>query len=186
MAIGISLQKGFWVVNTWRAPGRKRLKRSTLNFAHTLLHKTVPAFFLTMSNSFYYNNSRTFESAFCIENNSKQIFQKISGNKNIAGSDLFVACLLAQELIKKEKQLTLIFLIFGKGEKSKLYMHWKLVLVHLRRYKNMYIVTLSCFLIYIYFAWKGTLSHKIYEKITIFLTLKSSFCRSQFFLLKCL
>ena len=34
---GISLRKGFWVVNTWRAPVRKLFKQSTLNFAHTFL-----------------------------------------------------------------------------------------------------------------------------------------------------
>ena len=34
---GILLRKSFWVVNTWRAPVRKRLKGSTLNFAHTFL-----------------------------------------------------------------------------------------------------------------------------------------------------
>ena len=39
MVRGISLGNGFWVVNTWRAPVRKRLKRSTLNFANTFLTK---------------------------------------------------------------------------------------------------------------------------------------------------
>ena len=37
IARGISLGKGFWAVNTWPALVRKRLKRSTLNFAHTFL-----------------------------------------------------------------------------------------------------------------------------------------------------
>ena len=37
MVWGILLGKSFWVVNTWRAPVRKRLKGSTLNFAHTFL-----------------------------------------------------------------------------------------------------------------------------------------------------
>ena len=37
MGRGISLGKSFWVVKTWWAPERKRLKGSTLNFAHTLL-----------------------------------------------------------------------------------------------------------------------------------------------------
>ena len=31
------LVESFWVVNTWRAPVRKRLKGSTLNFAHRFL-----------------------------------------------------------------------------------------------------------------------------------------------------
>ena len=33
----VLLGKSFWVVNIWRAPVRKRLKGSTLNFAHTFL-----------------------------------------------------------------------------------------------------------------------------------------------------
>ena len=37
MVRGISLGKSFWVVNTWRAPVWKWLKRSTLNFASTFL-----------------------------------------------------------------------------------------------------------------------------------------------------
>ena len=41
----------FWVVNTWRAPVRKRLKRSTLNFARTFLAEFCTN--LTMSCSFF-------------------------------------------------------------------------------------------------------------------------------------
>ena len=38
-----------------------------------------------------------------------------------------------------------------------------LVLVHLRRYyKNVYIIALLCFLMYFYFAWKGTLKILIF------------------------
>ena len=37
MVRGISLGKSFWVVNTWRAPVRTRLKGSAVNFAHTFL-----------------------------------------------------------------------------------------------------------------------------------------------------
>ena len=37
MVRGILLGKSFWVVNTWRDPVRKRLKRSTLNFARLFL-----------------------------------------------------------------------------------------------------------------------------------------------------
>ena len=37
MVRGISLGNGFWVVNTLRAPVRKRIKRSTLNLAHIFL-----------------------------------------------------------------------------------------------------------------------------------------------------
>ena len=37
MVRGILIGKIFWMVNTWRAPVRKRLKRSILNFAHTFL-----------------------------------------------------------------------------------------------------------------------------------------------------
>ena len=33
----ISIGNDFWVLKTWRPPVRKRLKRSTLNFAHTFL-----------------------------------------------------------------------------------------------------------------------------------------------------
>ena len=56
MVRGISLVKSFWAVNIWRAPVQNLLNRSTLNFVHTfltLLHKTVPAFFLIMSYSFF-------------------------------------------------------------------------------------------------------------------------------------
>ena len=56
MIRGISLGKSFWVVNTWRAPVRKRFKGSTLNCTHIsnrLLQNTVPAFFLIMSYSFF-------------------------------------------------------------------------------------------------------------------------------------
>ena len=49
----ILVGNGFWVVNTWRAHGRKRLKKSTSNFcthiSNSLLHKTVSAFSLTTS-----------------------------------------------------------------------------------------------------------------------------------------
>ena len=49
MVRGISLWKRFWVVSTWRAPVRKRLKGSTLNFAHAFLTdcctKPCPCFF---------------------------------------------------------------------------------------------------------------------------------------------
>ena len=49
MVRGISLGKRFWVVSTWRAPVRKRLKWSTLNFAHTFqtdcYTKAGPRFF---------------------------------------------------------------------------------------------------------------------------------------------
>ena len=37
MVRGISPGNSFWVVNTWRAPVRKQLEGSTLNFAHTFL-----------------------------------------------------------------------------------------------------------------------------------------------------
>ena len=57
MVTGISLGKSFWVVNTWRAPVRKRFKGSTLGFAHTFLTdcctKPWPQFFLIMSYSFF-------------------------------------------------------------------------------------------------------------------------------------
>ena len=48
MITGILIGKSFWVVNTWRAPVRKWLKRSPLNFAHTFLTdcctKSCPCF----------------------------------------------------------------------------------------------------------------------------------------------
>ena len=58
MVSGISLGKSFWVVNTWQAPVQKWLKGLTLNFAPTFLTltdccKTVPTFFLIMSDSFF-------------------------------------------------------------------------------------------------------------------------------------
>ena len=56
MVRGISLGKRFSVVSTWRAPVRKRLKPSTLNFEHTFLTDccTKPCpFFLIMSHSFF-------------------------------------------------------------------------------------------------------------------------------------
>ena len=66
---GISLGKGFWVLNTWRAPVWKLLKRSTLNYAHTFpiacWTKTCPFFF---SNNepfiFHCKKSTSFKSIF--------------------------------------------------------------------------------------------------------------------------
>ena len=47
-------------------------------------------------------------------------------------------------------------LIFGKCEKGKLHILKMVGLVHLRRYyKNVYIIELSCFLMYFYFGLKG-------------------------------
>ena len=53
MVRGISLGNGFWVVNTLRAPVRKRIKRSTLNFFNRVLHKTVAAFYPILTCSIF-------------------------------------------------------------------------------------------------------------------------------------
>ena len=58
---GISVKNGFWVVNTWQATVRKRLKRS-INYTHTFpaecCRKPCPRFFLTMSYPFFIAKSR--------------------------------------------------------------------------------------------------------------------------------
>ena len=80
MVRGISPGKGFWVVNTWRAPTWKWLKRSTLNFAQTFLTgcwtKTWPRFFWQWAIHFYCHNSMSFESIFCIKTNESKLFKK--------------------------------------------------------------------------------------------------------------
>ena len=64
-------------MNTWRAPVRKRLKRSTLNFAHTFLkdycRKPCPCYELFI---FYCNNSTSFESIFCMKTVKSRLFKK--------------------------------------------------------------------------------------------------------------
>ena len=144
MVRGIPLGKSFWVVNTWRAPVRKPLKGSTLNFAHIsnrLLQKTVPAFFLIMSYSFFMVITRRALKGYFALKQLKADYSKIFGKKKIAGTVSFVswlatyqwkkllktAILLVQELRIYEKwlvfgpTLTLILPIFGECEKGKLY-----------------------------------------------------------------
>ena len=61
----ISFGNGFWAVNTWRAPVRKRLKRSTLNFAHSKRTAAQNRARVLSNNElfiFYSNNSTSFES----------------------------------------------------------------------------------------------------------------------------
>ena len=69
----ISLGKGFWVWNTWRALVQKRLKRLTLNF-ETL--KTCPVFPNNELFIFYWNNWTSFESVFCIKTVESRLFKK--------------------------------------------------------------------------------------------------------------
>ena len=167
MVRGTSVGNGFCVVNTWRARVRKRLKRSALYFwthiSNRPLDKTVSSFFLAMSCSFfifYFDNSTSFESTFCMKRVESRLFKKIFEKKKIAGTILLALwlakchwkelqkteILLVQELMKYEKYgqtLTLIFSIFGEREMGKLYLSKKVGLAHLKRYyKNMYIISL--------------------------------------------
>ena len=77
---GISLGKSFWVMKTWRAPVRKRLKGSTLNFAHTFLivccTKPCLLFFYNELFIFYCNNSTCFESLFYMKTVKSRLFKK--------------------------------------------------------------------------------------------------------------
>ena len=80
MIRGIVLGKSFWVVNTWRAPARKRLTQSTLNFTHTFLTdcftKPFPRFSYKWVLIFYCNNSTRFESVFCMKTVKCRFFEK--------------------------------------------------------------------------------------------------------------
>ena len=122
MVRGISLGKGFQVINTRRAQVRKWLKRSALNFAHTFLkdYCTIP--WPRFSNNelfiFYRNNSTSFESVFCMKIVKSRLFKKyLKGRKsrarfclslgwlNISEKKLLNTTILSvQELIKQEKQ----------------------------------------------------------------------------------
>ena len=76
----ISLGKSFLVVNNWRAPVQKPLKRSTLTFAHTFLTdcctKPCPRFFNNKLFIFYCNNSTSFESVFWMKTVKSRLFKK--------------------------------------------------------------------------------------------------------------
>ena len=118
---------------------------------------------------FYCNNLTSFESVFCMKTVKSTLFKKYLKRRklrarfclslgwlNISEQKLLKTTMLSvQELIKQEKQLvfaptlTLIFLIFGKCEIGKLHIFKKFG--HLRRYKNVYIIVLVCFLMYFYF-----------------------------------
>ena len=80
MVRGFSLEKRFWVVSTRRAPVPKRLKRSTLNFAHTFLtsccRKPSRDFSNNESFIFYCNNSTKFESVICMKTVKSRLFKK--------------------------------------------------------------------------------------------------------------
>ena len=128
------------MTNTWRAPTRKRIKLSTLNFAHVskrLLHKTVPAFFLIMCYSFFIATIWRALKAYLAW---KQL--KVDHSKNIwkkKSRAQFCSCLgwlnISEKIIElnnsvsaganKEGKvvfgptLTLICLIFGKSAKGK-------------------------------------------------------------------
>ena len=73
-------RKCFLVVNTWRAPVRKRLQRSALNFAHIFLKyyctKHVRVFSNNESFIYYCNNSTSFESVFCMKTVKSRLFKK--------------------------------------------------------------------------------------------------------------
>ena len=145
MVTGISLGKRFWMMNTWRASVRKRLKRSTLNFAHTFLTDCYTKRACVFSNNesfiFYCNNPTSFESIFCMKTVKSRLFKKYLKRRksrarfcltlawlNISEKKLLKTTILSvQELIKQEKQLvfgptlTLILPIFGERKKGKLY-----------------------------------------------------------------
>ena len=107
-----------------------------------LLHKTMPAFLLIMSYSFFYcNNSISFGSILCLKTVKSILFKKYLKRRksqarlclcldwqSISEKKLLnTTILLLQEPIKQEKQLVsgptliLIFLILGKCTKGKLH-----------------------------------------------------------------
>ena len=119
---GISLRKVFWVVNTSRASAPNRFKRLTSNFAHTFLTgcwtKEFPRFFSNNESFiFYFNNSASFESVFCMKTLTGRLFKKcLKRRKSLprfclslgwlhicANKLLKIAILLVQELIKYNK-----------------------------------------------------------------------------------
>ena len=76
----ISLRKDFWVVNAWRAPVRRRFKRSTLNFPHKFLKECFtrgcPHFFLKINYPLLLQKLDYIWKVTLHENNQKQIIQK--------------------------------------------------------------------------------------------------------------
>ena len=95
MVKGISLRNSFWVVSTCRVPIRKRLKRSTLNFAHTfltdcLLHNIVQVFFLIMNYSFFVVIIQRVLKAHFAWKRLRVDYRKIFKKKKITGMVLFV------------------------------------------------------------------------------------------------
>ena len=115
----ISLGNGFWVVNTWQAPVRKWLKRSTLNFAHTFLTTA------TQNRAHIFSNNELFicfESVFSMKTVKGWIFKKIFRRKKIPGS---LVCHLVDYILVKQNYGKLqyrwcILLIFGE-HKGKLH-----------------------------------------------------------------
>ena len=151
-------ESGFWVVSNWRAPIRKRLKRSTVNFAH------VPAFFSNNELFLFYSiNSTSFGSVFCM----KTVIQKIFKRKKIASLVLFVSWLATYQWKKIIENydsvcagadkvgktvlifgptLTVISLIFGECKNGKSYMLKKVGFSTIKEIlKKSYIIALSCF-----------------------------------------
>ena len=105
MVIVILVRKGFWMVNTWQVPIWKQLKWSTFklctHISNRLLHKIVPAFFLTMTNSFFIKiNQTSFESVFCMKTGKTGLIKKhLKRRKSHARSCLSLGWLYNREKI---------------------------------------------------------------------------------------
>ena len=80
----VSLGKGFWMVNTWRAPVRKWLKTWNCVFLHD------SAFFLTMSHSFLIAIIQWGLKGYFIWKQLKADYLKNILKANIAGTVFFV------------------------------------------------------------------------------------------------
>ena len=144
-----------------------------------LPHKTVPAFFLIMSHSFFIAIMRRVLKAYFAWKQVKVDYSKNiwkEENRGHSFVSLLVGYISVKKIIEKLNSdgvgahkvpkvvsfCTNFWLWFYRSYervKKVSYIYWKsLVLVHLKRYyKKMYIIALSSFLTHFYFAWKGTL-----------------------------
>ena len=148
----ISLGNGFWVMNTWQAPVRKWLKRSTLNFAHTFLTTA------TQNRAHIFSNNELFiyfESVFSMKTVKGWIFKKIFRQKK-SQAVLFVTWLTTYQWNKIMENCNTVGAFCWCLESIRAnYIYWKrLMLVHKG---DKCINSTVMYLTYFYFVWKGTL-----------------------------
>ena len=145
------------------------------HISNRMLNQNVPAFFLTMINSFFYvNHSTSFESVFCIKTVKSRLFKKhLERRKSQERFCLPISwlhmsvqinywklqfCRCRSSKSMKNTLLAVLWpLFFRYSERIKKvnYKYWKkLVLIHVRRYyKNMYMTAFSRFVTYFSFSW---------------------------------